>query len=322
MHCHCAGIGAGGSGCFISAQMRKSWKYRFYLSGFGLTEEALVKHGDGVSIRKIAEEVSQSEEVDGAVILAMDGVVDEGGKIDTYQTLIHIPNEFVAHETDRHDHLFFGASVNPFRRDALDRLEWCKENGAKLVKWLPSIQGIDPSDRRLEPFYHKLIDLDLPLLSHAGDERSFTGAVDALSDPARLRFPLEVGVRVIAAHMGSTGRNEGQDNMERTLSTMEEFPDLWADISALTQINRKRFFQRTLQASGAHDRLLYGTDYPLINMPIVSAYHYPFRLSWKEMRSIARIKNAWDRDVALKRALGVSNEIFHRPKGFLNIPEG
>ena len=55
-----------------------------------------------------------------------------------------------------------------------------------------------------------MIELDLPLLSHAGDERSFTQAADELADPMRLRLPLELGVRVIAAHIGSTGKNQGR----------------------------------------------------------------------------------------------------------------
>ena len=65
---------------------------------------------------------------------------------------------------------------------------------------------------------------------------------------------------MIAAHVGSTGKNEGQDNMQRTLALMDEFPELSADISALTQINRKRFLDRVLKAPGPYDRLLYGTD--------------------------------------------------------------
>lgn len=321
IHCHCAGIGAGDSNCFISDSMRNSWKYKFYLKGFGLTEKMLEAQGDQATIRTIAEQVHHSERVSGAVILALDAAVDEDGEIDRSRTLIYIPNEFVQMETAKYDHLHFGASVNPYRPDALERLEWCKEAGAKLVKWIPSIQFIDPSDPRLKSFYSKMVELDLPLLSHAGNERSFTQADNELSDPMRLRLPLRMGVRVVAAHMGSTGRNQGQDNMERTVSLMDKFSNLWADISALTQINRKRFFHRTLRTSEIHGRLLYGTDYPLINMALVSPYQYPLRLTWKQMRSIARIPNPWDRDVALKKSLGVPDDVFFCPAEFLGILE-
>lgn len=322
MHCHCAGIGAKNSGCFLSAGMQKSWKYKLYFRGFDISDPDLSAHGDQVSIQRIAQQVARSQKVAGAVILAMDAVINGNGDMDLSRTIFYIPNEFVARETAQYGHLYFGASVNPYRRDALARLQWCKEQAAKLVKWLPSIQYIDPSDRRIEPFYRKLIELKLPLLSHAGDERSFTHAVNELADPARLRFPLELGVKVIAAHIGSTGKNQGQDNMERTMALMDEFPNLWADISALTQINRKRFLQRALKSPRVYGRLLYGTDYPLINMVLVSPFYFPLRLSWKQMRSIVKIENPWDRDVALKQSLGVPADVFSKPAAFLGIDLG
>ena len=40
----------------------------------------------------------------------------------------------------------FDASVNPYRRDALERLDGAVASGAVLLKWLPSIQEIDPAD--------------------------------------------------------------------------------------------------------------------------------------------------------------------------------
>jgi predicted TIM-barrel fold metal-dependent hydrolase len=319
MHCHCAGIGAGDSGCFVSKRLKKSWKYRPYLRGASLTEEELVRNGDQISVRRIAELVGRSNSVDGVVALALDAVIDEAGEFDRTHTIFYVPNEFLAKETARYDHLYFGASVNPYRRDALERLEWCKKNGAKLVKWLPSVQQIDPSDRRFEPFYRKLIELDLPLLCHAGNERSFTHAHDRYSDPLLLRFPLQLGVRVVAAHMGSTGRSGGQDNFERTIMLMDEFPNLWGDLSALTQINRKRFLRRMLKIPWVQGRVLFGTDYPLMNMALVSPYYFPFCLHWKQMRQIAGIENPWDRDVALKQALGVTCGVFRNSARFLGI---
>jgi predicted TIM-barrel fold metal-dependent hydrolase len=263
--------------------MRGSWKYSLYLRGFGLTERELLSEGDQAGIRRISEQIQQSDQVSSSVILAMDAVCTRSGEIDRSKTQINIPSEFVQRETAKYDNLYFGASVNPYRLDALQRLEWCKEKGAKLIKWIPSIQLIDPADHQIEPFYRKLVQLDLPLLCHAGSERSFTRSADELCDPMRLRLPLSLGVRVVAAHMGSSGKSEGQDNMERTVALMGVFPNLWGDISALTQINRKRFLRRLLQTPKLRGRLLYGTDYPLINMALVSPFYYPLQLSWKQL---------------------------------------
>jgi hypothetical protein len=319
MHCHCAGIGAGDSGCFISKSMRGNWRYGFYLKSFCLNEEELKREGDSLCIRKIARQISDSVNVDGAVVLAFDAVFDTDGEIDYSQTQMYVPNRFVREEVSKFQGLYFGASVNPWRKDALHRLDWCKEAGAKLIKWIPSIQYIDPSDPNIRSFYLKLVELDLPLLTHTGDEHSFVGAANSLADPYRLRFPLECGVKVIAAHTGSSGRNQRQHNFDRVVDLMEEFPNLYSDISALNLIQRQRFLKKILRLKPLHHKMLYGTDYPLINTPLVSPFFYPFRLGWKMIRTIRKLDNIWDRDFVLKRALGLPGMIFQNSGELLDI---
>lgn len=311
MHCHTAGIGAGGSGCFVSPALRKSWKYRIYLKAFGVTEKEILKEGDGLILRRLSETLAQSKRVAAAVVLAMDGVVDGNGELDTTKTEIYIPNEFVAAETRRYPHLQFGASINPYRKDALQRLERAAADGAVLVKWLPSIQQIDPADERLIPFYLRMKELGLPLLTHTGEESSFTRTRDELGDPERLRLPLKLGVTVIAAHAGSNGRNNGESNHVRFLRLCSEYPNLYADISALTQLNRLGHLPRLLKHRGLQDRFFYGTDMPLLNTGIVTSFAFPFRLSVRQMFAIGGIANPWDRDIALKEALGVTQGILN-----------
>lgn len=310
IHCHTAGIGAGGSGCFVSPALRKSWRYRVFLSAFGVTEEELLREGDGLIIRRLSEALARSRRVAAAVILAMDGIVGKDGELDAVRSELYSPNEFVAAEVRRYPNLLFGASVNPYRKDALRRLEEAAAAGAVLMKWLPSIQGIDPADERLAPFYLRLKELGLPLLTHTGAEHTFTWKRDELSDPERLRLPLSLGVTVIAAHAASSGRNGGERNHDRFLRLTARFPNLYADISALTQLNRLGHLARLLRHRELHGRLLYGTDIPLPNTGIVSPFAFPLRLSPRRMLAIARIGNPWDRDVALKEALGVTEEIF------------
>jgi len=139
------------------------------------------------------------------VVLAMDGVVDEHGALDKSRTQVYVPNDFVRRETDRYETLLFGASVNPYRSDAIARLRAAKDGGAVLVKWIPSIMAIDPSDPRIIPFYEALVELDMPLLIHVGQERSFGAAADELGDPVRLKLPLEIGVTAIAPVRGPAG---------------------------------------------------------------------------------------------------------------------
>jgi hypothetical protein len=310
IHCHAAGIGAGGSGCFVSKALRGNWRYRVYLRSFGVTEGEIAAEGDALLIRRLSETLSGSRLVSTAVLLAMDCVIGENGEPDLDRTEIYIPNTFAAAQARRFPNLLFGASINPHRRDALERIDRAVADGAVLVKWLPSIQHIDPADRRLVPFYRRLAEIGLPLLTHTGAERSFTRSRDELGDPDRLRLPLSEGVTVIAAHAAGNGRNNGERDFDRFLRLAALFPNLYADIAALTQLNRPGQLERLLRHRELHDRLLYGTDMPLINSAFTSPWGHAFRLGRAGLREILAEKNPWDRDVALKRALGVTTEIF------------
>jgi hypothetical protein len=312
VHCHTAGIGAGGSGCFISREMEASWKLDVYLRSFGTSREELEAHGDAIVLRRISQQLARSRHVGKAIILAMDGVLDERGELDRAATEVFVPNEFVARETAKTPNLLFGASIHPLRPDALERLSWAKANGAKLVKWIPSVMRFDPADPRIEPFYRKLVELRLPLLTHTGQERSFTDARDELCDPERLRLPLSLGVTVIAAHIASTGDNAGERDTDRLARMMRRYPNLYSEISSLTQINKLGYLEEALTRPAWQGRLLYGSDFPLINTPLVSAYYYPLQLPFRTQRAIAAIENPWDRDIALKQALGVPRDVFER----------
>jgi hypothetical protein len=321
IHCHTAGIGAGDSGCFVSPALMGSWKYRIYLRAFGVTEKDLRREGDGLVLRRISESLAQSQRVGQAVILAMDGVVGEDGGLDREKTEIYIPNEFIAEKTREFPNLLFGASINPLRPDAVERLEKAAHSGAVLLKWLPSIQHIDPADRRLIPFYLKLKELGLPLLTHTGEESSFTWTRDELGDPERLRLPLSLGVTVIAAHAASSGQNEGEKNHLRFMRLARAYRNLYADISALTQLNRLGHLPRLLKYPELQGRLLYGTDMPLLNTGIVTPLAFAPRLSPKRLWAISRIANPWDLDVALKEALGVTPQIFHNAENIIRRSE-
>ena len=321
MHCHTAGIGAGGSGCFVSAHMEKSFKFDLYLKSFGVTRAEVEAQGDRLIVDRISARVAESQRVGQAVILALDGVINDRGELDRALTEVYVPNEFLAAEVARHSNLLFGASVNPYRVDALARLEWARAHGAVLVKWLPAIQRIDPADDRLIPFYKKLIELHLPLLTHTGDEHSFTRSTEEFCDPERLRLPLKLGVTVIAAHVATGGKFNGERGVDRLARLMVEFPTLYADISSLTQINKTGYLSEVITRPEFKHRLIYGTDYPLVNMPLlVSAWYQPRRLSLGQMRTIMKIKSSWDRDVALKQALGVPSEVWTKVEDLLPFP--
>ena len=314
IHVHTAGIGAGDSGCFISKAMENSWKLGIYLKSFGTTREELQAKGDAHVVQLISRQLSESKHVGQAILLAMDGVMDANGELDKSRTEIYVPNDFIAKETAKTTNLLFGASINPLRKDALAQLEWAKANGARLVKWIPSIMQFDPADERLTPFYRKLVELKLPLLTHAGQERSFTSARDKLCDPQRLHLPLKLGVTVIVAHIASTGANAGQRDTDRLAPMMATYTNLFSEISSLTQVNKLGYLREALTRPEWSGRLLFGSDFPLINTPLCSPYCYPLNLTAEQCRRISAIENPWDRDVELKQALGVPREVFNRSR--------
>ena len=309
MHCHLAGLGAGDSGCFISPRMRRNWRFNIYLRSFGVTRRELEQHGDQLVAARVSAALAQSRWVRAAVVLAMDGVIGADGGLDRERTEFFVPEEFVAAMVARHPNLRFGASVNPWRPDALERLAQAQARGAVLVKWLPNIMGIDPADRRWLPFYEKLAELGLPLLSHTGPEHSFPRTDETLGDPEKLRLPLRAGVTVIAAHVSASGAYHGEAGADRLARLMREFPNLYADISALTLINNLGHLYRAVRRPEFAGRLVYGTDFPLIQTALVSPW-YAVRLPLREKLAIARERNPWDRDVRLKLGLGATPDIF------------
>lgn len=314
IHVHTAGLGAHGSGCFVAPVLRDSYKFSWYLRAFGVSREELQRVGDALVFERIAERVAASTSVQQAVVLAMDGVVGNDGALDRALTQVYVPNDFVQQQTDRYENLLFGASINPYRHDAVARLHEVKSAGAVLVKWIPAIMAIDPADPRIIPFYESLVELDLPLLVHVGQERSFSAARDELGDPVRLTLPLDIGVIVIAAHIATTGKNHGEGNFERLLA------NLYTEISSLTQINKLGYLYDALAVPGLSERMLYGSDWPLQFFPLVSPWYQIGRIGIGEIRKVGRLKNPWDRDVALKRAMGVPEDVFVRARAVLKIP--
>ena len=100
---------------------------------------------------------------------------------------------------------------------------------------------------------------------------------------------------------------------------MPNYPNLVADISTLTQANRKKHFPKVLNDPRLKDRLLYGTDYPLTETPLVSPLLYPLNLTLRQLWDLWRTQNSWDRDVKLKAALGTPPEIFQKSREYLGI---
>jgi len=319
-HVHVAGLGYGDSGNFVNEETRENYRFKYFLKWMDVSEKELEENGDQILIKKLNDKITHSRYVDQAIVLAMDGVIDEKTKtLDKKQTQIYISNQYVAIQTAKYPDLLFGASINPNREDSLELLDEVHQQGAVLIKWIPNIMYIDPSDEKFIPFYKRLVELNIPLLTHTGMENSFANAKDHFADPRLLELPLRCGVTVIAAHIATTGESDGQDNFERILPMFDEFPNLYTDISSLTQLNKRGYLAKAIKHPGLTERMIFGTDWPLQFFPLVSPWYHVNHIGIKNAWRISRYENKWDRDIKLKEAFGVPHSAFVRKLGILNI---
>jgi len=279
-HTHVAGLGTGGTGAFVNPKMLTRWhplhrlKFKVYLSAGAVTD---VAQADAQIVERLARLVTNIEGHGKHRLLAFDKNYSRAGTANLEKTEFYIPNDYVFAIAGQHPDLFEPVmSVNPYRPDALDELERGAKRGARMVKWLPNAMGIDPSDEICDPFYQKMKELDLVLLSHGGEEKAVEAEEDQrLGNPLLLRRALEHGVKVIVAHCAGLGDNEDLDDPQRKrrsnfdlfLRLMDDQRYeglLFADISAMTQYNRSgRPLTTILQRQDLHERLVNGSDYPL-----------------------------------------------------------
>ena len=278
-HTHVAGIGTSGSGAFVNPKMR-TWrhplhrvKFKVYVSAGGVDDE---EEADTQIVERLTRLVSNIEGHGKYRLLAFDKNYRTDGTANLAKTEFYVPNDHVFAIAANHPDLFEPViSVNPYRHDALAELERGRKLGARMVKWLPNAMGIDPSDEHCDPFYQKLKQLDLILLSHGGEEKAVEAEEDQkLGNPLLLRRALDQGVNVIVAHCAGLGDNEDLDDAHRRrLPNFDLFLRLmgekryegllFADISAMTQYNRAVALRTILAREDLHERLVNGSDYPL-----------------------------------------------------------
>jgi predicted TIM-barrel fold metal-dependent hydrolase len=249
-------------------------------------------------VERLLKELDKSEKVKKAVLLGLDGVYDKNGQLDLAQTDFLISNHYVLQVARNHqNHFLPGVSINPQRRDAIEELERCVQGGAVLVKVLPNTQGFDPSDRRYVLFYRALATRGIPLLSHAGYEFSLTGKDQSAGNPDRLRVALDEGVCVIAAHACSYGLFLPEPYFKVLIELADRYPHFYFDTSALTLPNRVRTLFLLRRHPELHNRLIFGTDYPL---PVFS---YPSL--GRGYRKSVEARTPFDRQALVLESLGI-----------------
>jgi uncharacterized protein len=224
-------------------------------------------------------------------LYAMDRTYREDGTADVERTPFYVPDESVLDATREHPELFVPViSVHPYRKDALEALEAGARAGSRHVKWLPNAMGINPASPLVEPFYRKMVELDMVLLSHTGGEDAFEASYPEFGNPLLLRKPLEMGVKVVALHAASNGKNvDIEDPAREGISSWKLFFRLledprydgllFADTASMTFFNHlEGALFALLDREDLHRRFVHGSDYPLcgVNMAL-----WTWKLAWE-----------------------------------------
>lgn len=300
-HVHLAALPDGDNGCFISPKLLRSPLFRFLLWKHELSP-AHPREANQKYLDHLVTELRASLHVRKAVLLGMDGFYDQTGLPIRQHTDFLISNDYVFKTVREHPDLFLaGPSINPQREDAIDEVHRCADAGAVLIKVLPNAQHFDPADPRYKPFYRALAQRKLPFLSHVGYEFSLIGKDQSLGDPNRLRLALDEGVTVVAAHACSYGLMLYEKFLPIFHDFARRYPNFYADISALTQPHRLRMLLHLRRYPELHERLLFGTDYPL------SVFHMAAwgRVSVGRLWNMIRTKNRFDRQVEVCEGLNL-----------------
>jgi predicted TIM-barrel fold metal-dependent hydrolase len=126
-------------------------------------------------------EVLRSTRISKVVCLAMDHYFDpETGQPHAEKSKMWVSNKIITDylRPELPDKILFGCSVNPYdRRGFRQRTLDCVSNGAVLMKWVPSVHGIDLADPYIGDAMKFLASAGkggqpLPLLLHVGPEHS------------------------------------------------------------------------------------------------------------------------------------------------------
>ena len=262
--------------------------------------------------RVLVRTIDETTDLDAAVVLAFDAPHTREGEFDLANTHLYVTNDYVIELAAKHPKILFGASVHPYRNDAVAEIERCVKAGAVLMKWLPIVQNFNPADEMCIPFYEALAHHKLPLLAHTGGEQSLPTLDKSVADPALLKPALDRGVTVIMAHCGTRSAPFEKSYLDTFVRFAREYENCYGDSSALN-LPFRWYAYNLLKDPIVRDKLIHGSDWPILPIPPV------FRLGFAGTMELMKDLNWMRRDIAIKRALGFDDAYWARAARVLRI---
>ena len=306
-HVHLVGNGLKGSGCWIRMSGWHRWLGGFMARMIGMPVSFGHEDFDAAYVERLAGFVKASS-VDQILLLAQEEVYNEDGTRRAFGSF-HVPNDYLFEVCSKHPEFLPAVSIHPARRDALEELDRCLKKGARALKLLPNCLDVDCSRPAYDAFWEKMADAGLPMLAHTGGEMTVPVANRRYQDPRYLKRPLEIGVKIIAAHAASNSSLWDEDYFYDLVKMMRLFPNLYADTSALNTPVRSAAFAKVLRC-GLRERFIHGSDFPVP----VGTWYARMRglIDGPACAKAGRIPNLIERDYFLKQAMGFDEGHFTR----------
>jgi predicted TIM-barrel fold metal-dependent hydrolase len=314
-HVHFVGDGSNGSGCWL----RRNSLFDQLIEPFIKAQTGILKSSIKLGVDQAYEQMLISlikkSSLDAVLLLSMDYPYDRDGKCLKQKAKFYVPNDHVLNLSQKYSQIIPACSIHPARKDAIEELERCADQGAKVLKLLPNCHNVDCMDSHYRSFWSKLAEIGLPFLAHTGGEFSVPVLNKEYADPRILRLPLECGVTVIAAHGAGKSGIWDSDYTSELLKMMEHYPRLFTDNSALASPNRWRTIKHLLMPE-VQNRVIHGSDYPI---PTGGFGPWIGRvLGWTDYQESRLIKNPLERDVFIKKAVGFQDNTFSRLADIIN----
>jgi hypothetical protein len=279
-HVHAVGMGKGGTGAWVNPKMTDFWhflsylKYLVYSSAGGIT--AIETADEQYASRLVALQRAEPR-MGKLVLLAFDYFHDEDGTPQPKRSTFYIPNDYVISLAKKFPDVFIpAASIHPYRSDAISELKRVAALGVKFIKWLPNAQHIDASAPKTMAFFKEMKRLGITLITHTGHEKAVEGEeYQKLGNPLLFRSALDLGVKIVMAHLASLGDCEDLDSDSGgTASCFDLFWRLveenkyegllFGELSGTTIYTRfDGPFKKVLENPQFARRFINGSDYPL-----------------------------------------------------------
>lgn len=198
--------------------------------------------------------------------------IDHGFVLTSYQAHENRPSVDRVVEITRNEprlHVVEGVSLYgkaPFSLDAIE--ERLRRRDIIGLKLYPGYEYYYPTDKVCRPIYELAMEYDVPVMVHSGDcynpKAKVKYAHPLHLDEVAVDYP---DLRLVVCHLGNPWFRD-------TAEVIYKNANVWADISGLVlgdiaenfEVWLKQQVIEIIQFAGDPDKLLYGTDWPIVNM--------------------------------------------------------